>query len=52
LHQHYHPDEFDPNIVAIHIHVHKLVEDLDGAKDVVQKLVETIKPSEIEAAIR
>ena len=49
---HYHPDKYDPNIVPIHIHVHRLVEDLDEAKDVVQKLAETIRPSEIEAAIR
>ncbi|GAI78034.1 unnamed protein product, partial [marine sediment metagenome] len=27
-HVHYHPDKFDPNIVAMHIHAHKLVEDL------------------------
>jgi len=52
LHTHYHPDKFDPNTVAMHIHVHKLAEDLDEAKDIVQKLAETIRPSEIEAAIR
>ncbi|GAH63121.1 unnamed protein product, partial [marine sediment metagenome] len=27
-HLHYHPDQFDPNIVALHIHVHKLVKGL------------------------
>ncbi len=51
-HKHYNPDKYDPNIVAVHIHVHKLVEDLDGAKEVVEKLAEVIRPSEIEAAIR
>lgn len=50
-HQHYHPDKFDPNIVAIHIHTHKLVEDLDEAKELVQKLAKTIRPSQIEAVI-
>jgi len=50
-HQHYHPDAHDPNIVAMHIHVHKSVEDLDEAKIVVGKLVETIKPKEIETAL-
>ncbi len=52
VHVHYHPDKVDPNIVAMHIHAHKLVEDLDEAKDVVGKLVEVIRPSKIEAAIR
>lgn len=52
FHVHYHPDKYDPNIVPIHIHVHKTVEDLDEAKDVVGKLAETIKPGEIEKAIR
>lgn len=51
-HVHYHPDKFDPNIVAMHIHAHRLVEDLDEAKDIVLKLAETIRPSEIEAAMR
>jgi len=50
-HKHYNPDKYDPNIVAMHIHVHKLVEDLDGAKEVVEKLAEVIRPGEIEAAI-
>ena len=44
--------DIDPNIVSIHIHAHRLVEDLDEAKDVVRKLAESIRPSEIEAAIR
>jgi len=52
FHVHYHPDKFDPSIVPVHIHVHKLVEDLDEAKNVVGKLAETIRPGEIEAAIR
>ena len=52
FHVHYHPDKYDPNIVPLHIHVHKLVEDLDQAKDTVRKLAETIRPSEIEAAIQ
>ncbi|MBA7516360.1 hypothetical protein ES705_08408 [subsurface metagenome] len=52
FHVHYHPDKYDPNIVPLHIHVHKLVEDLDEAKDVALKLAETIRPSEIEASIR
>ena len=51
-HVHYHPDKYDPNIVALHIHVHKTVEDLDAAKDVVGKLVEVIRPGEIEAVIK
>jgi len=51
-HQHYHPDKHDPNVVAMHIHVYKGVEDLDEAKVIVKKLVETIKPQEIEAAIK
>jgi len=50
-HQHYSPDKYDPTIVAIHIHAHKLVEDLDGAKVLVEKLAETMRPREIEAAI-
>jgi len=51
FHVHYHPDKYDPNIVALHIHVHKPIEDLDEAKIVIQKLAETIRPSKIEAAI-
>ncbi len=52
LHVHYHPDKLDPNIVAMHIHAHKLVEDLNEAKNIVQKLAEIIRPSEIETAIK
>ena len=52
VHQHYHPDKFDPNIVAIYMHAHKLVEDLDEAKNLALKLAEIMRPSEIEAAIR
>ncbi|MBA7622145.1 hypothetical protein ES703_29517 [subsurface metagenome] len=48
-HQHYTPDKYDPNIVAIHIHAHKTVEDLDEAKHVVSKLTEVIMPKELEA---
>ena len=51
FHVHYHPDKYDPNIVALHIHVHKTVEDLDEAKDIALRLAETIKPSKIEAAM-
>ncbi len=52
FHVHYHPDEYDPNIVPIHIHVHKSVEDLDEAKDLAGELSETIKPGEIETVMR
>lgn len=48
-HQHYTPDKYDPNIVAIHIHAHKAVEDLDEAKHVTSKLAEVIVPKELEA---
>lgn len=51
-HQHYNPDSFDPNIVAIHIHAHKAIPDLDEAKVVVDQLVKVIKPREIETAIK
>ena len=47
-HQHYNPDHFDPNFVAMHIHVHKRVEDLDEAKLAVSQLIEAIRPEEIE----
>ncbi|GAI96180.1 unnamed protein product, partial [marine sediment metagenome] len=51
FHVHYHPDKYDPNIVPIHIHAQKSVEDLDEAKDLVGKLSEAIRPGEIEALI-
>ncbi len=51
-HQHYSPDIHDPDIVAIHIHVHKVVPDLDEAKVTVDQLVKAIKPREIETAIK
>ena len=47
-HLHYNPDNFDPDYVALHIHVHKAVEDLDEAKLAVSQLVEAIRPEEIE----
>jgi len=50
-HQHYNPDKYDPNVVAIHIHAHKPVEDLDEAKHVVSKLSEVIMPKELEALL-
>lgn len=50
-HQHYTPDKIDPEVVAIHIHVHKAVEDLDEAKHVISKLAEVIVPKELEALI-
>jgi len=50
-HRHYNPDKHDPNVVAIHIHAHKLVEDLDEAKYLVGKLSEVIVPQEVEAFI-
>jgi len=50
-HQHYQPDVRDPSIVAMHIHAHKSVEDLDEAAFITQKLVEVIKPREIERVI-
>lgn len=52
LHQHYHPEVTGiEDTVAIHVHAHRLVEDLDEAKVLVGKLAEVIRPSEIEAAI-
>ena len=50
-HQHYNPDKFDPEIVAIHIHAHKAVEDLDEAKLITSELVKVISPKKIEAEI-
>lgn len=50
-HQHYSPDKYDPNVVAIHIHAHKWVEDLDEAKYVASKLAEVIVPKELEAVL-
>jgi len=50
-HQHYSPDKYDPNVVAIHIHAHKAVEDLDEAKLVVSKLSDAIMPKELEALL-
>ncbi|MBA7568831.1 hypothetical protein ES708_10566 [subsurface metagenome] len=50
-HQHYNPDKYDPNVVAIHIHAHKLVEDLDEAKHAVSKLSEVIIPKGLEALL-
>ena len=50
-HQHYNPDKHDPNIVAIHIHAYKTVEDLDEAKLVATKLADTIKPKEIASIL-
>jgi len=51
-HRRYSPDNFDPNIVAIHIHARKLVEDLDEVKLVTEGLARAIRPREIETAIR
>jgi len=48
-HQHYNPDKRDPKVVAMHIHVHKAVEDLDEAKHVASKLAEVVVPQELEA---
>lgn len=50
-HQHYNPDVLDPNIVAMHIHVHKRVEDLDEAKTLVSHLAEVIDPKTIEKVL-
>lgn len=50
-HEHYSPDIHDPNRVAIHIHAHKTVEDLDEAKLVAHQLVQAIKPGEINKII-
>jgi len=50
-HQHYKPDLYDPTIVAIHIHIHKSVEDLDEAKYLVEQLAKIIKPPEIEKVL-
>ena len=51
-HQHYNPDKHDPNIVAVHIHAHKQVEDLDDAKLVVEKLAKVIRPPDIEPILK
>lgn len=51
-HRHYEPDVRDPSIVALHIHAHKSVEDLDEAAFITQKLAEAIKPREIERVIQ
>lgn len=51
-HQHYKPDLSDPNIVAMHLHVHKTVEDLDEAKTLVEQLAKIIKPPEIEKVLK
>lgn len=51
FHQHYTPDKRDPEVVAIHVHLHKAVEDLDEAKHVVGKLAEVIAPKDLEALI-
>jgi len=50
-HKHYFPDKLDPNIVAMHIHAHKAVEDLDEGKVVAGKLAGIIIPKEIEAKL-
>lgn len=50
-HLHYNPDKLDPNIVALHIHAHKRVEDLDEAKHLASSLAEIIKPSQIETEL-
>lgn len=50
-HLHYSPDRIDPERVAFHIHVHKAVEDLDEARVVVEKLVEIIKPAEVNRIV-
>ena len=47
-HYHYNPDKHDPEIAAIHIHAHKSVGDLDEAKLLVEELVKTINPEDIE----
>jgi len=51
-HLHYFPDKHDPEIVALHIHAYKNVEDLDEAKIVAAQLAERIKPREIEALLK
>jgi len=52
LHWHYHPEVAGfEDTVAIHVHAHRLVEDLNEAKDIAQKLAEIIRPSKIEAVI-
>lgn len=50
-HQHYSPDRVDPERVAIHIHAHKAVEDLDEAKLIAEKLAEAIRPPVINQVI-
>ena len=50
-HQHYTPDKRNPEVVAMHIHVHKAVEDLDEAKHVASKLAEIVVPKELEALL-
>lgn len=50
-HKHYNPDRHDPERVAIHIHAHKGVQDLDEAKLVAEGLVQAIKPPELNKVI-
>ncbi len=50
-HQHYSPDRHDPERVAIHIHAHKIVQDLDEAKLVAGSFVQAIKPPELNKII-
>ena len=52
LHRHYTPDFHDPEVVALHIHAHKRVEDLDEAKIVINALAEAINPEDIEAVMK
>lgn len=51
-HQHYNPDNFDPNYVAMHIHAHKSANDLDEAKIIASQMVEAIKKEEIESVLK
>lgn len=51
-HLHYFPDKHDPEVVALHIHAHKTVEDLDEAKHIVGELAKVVNPREIEEAMK
>lgn len=52
LHAHYEPDLHDPEVAALHIHVHKNVDDLDEAKAIIEQLAKIINPREIEEAMK
>ena len=50
-HEHYNPDKHDPERVALHVHVSKSTDDLDDAKLIAERLVQSVNPREIEKAL-